>query len=272
MAVVFITGSNSGFGLEGSLGFLRLGHTVIATMRDPERSTDLLSAVAAEGLEAPQVVQLDVTDDRSRRRAVDRAVTEHGSIDILVNNAGVSYFGSLEDAPESDYRYVYETNLFGPVELIRLVLPSMRAAGRGRIVNVTAIAAILCNAFRGPYVGVKHAFDATTAALDLEIMPFGLRAVSVLPAAFQTRIRSNARAAEPSPAYEEVAKAMLEGLTQRINNSTTPMSEYVDVLLRAALDESPEPRYLVGGSIIEGLRPIVDQLSRLHRSEQEKVA
>src|SRR5262249_18648480 len=142
MAVVLITGCSSGFGEAIALGFLRRGDTVVATMRRPDAAPASLKADAARHGGCLQLIPLDVTDPSSRAAAVQGVLDRNGRLDVLVNNAGVACSGSLEDTPLDLLRLVFETNFFGPHEMMRLVLPVMREQGAGRIVNVTAIGAI----------------------------------------------------------------------------------------------------------------------------------
>ena len=126
MSVVLITGCSTGIGLHASVAFGRNGDTVIATMRNTAKADALRKAAADAGVEV-EVLTLDVTDDASARSAVNEVLAQHGRIDVLVNNAGVGLSGAIEDFPEEQARASLETNFWGPVRMIRLVLPTMRA-------------------------------------------------------------------------------------------------------------------------------------------------
>jgi NAD(P)-dependent dehydrogenase (short-subunit alcohol dehydrogenase family) len=151
---------------------------VVATIRDVSRAPHDLRAA---GL-AIDVRPLDVTDRASISKAVRQTVEEHGRIDVLVNNAGIGAVGALETIAEGTLREVFETNVFGALEVARAVLPTMRAQGSGRVVFVSAIGALLNTAYLGAYCASKHAVDCLAATLGVETRPFGVRVSSVLSA------------------------------------------------------------------------------------------
>lgn len=126
MAVVLVTGCSSGFGEAIALGFIRRGDTVVATMRKPDEAPASLRAAISEARGQIEIIPLDVTSVESRASAVKNLMDRHGRLDVLVNNAGVACTGSLEDTSLEQLRLVFETNFFGPHEMMRLALPIMR--------------------------------------------------------------------------------------------------------------------------------------------------
>jgi NAD(P)-dependent dehydrogenase (short-subunit alcohol dehydrogenase family) len=178
--VVLITGTSSGIGRE-AVGHLRAaGCLVLATARDPATIAGLVAPGEVECL------QLDVADDASRRACVAEALRRHGRIDALVNNAGYGAMLAVEDTDLVAMRTMYDTNVFGPHEMARLVLPQMRRHGSGRIVNVASIAGHVPVPLLGAYCSTKFALRALTQALDSEVREFGIRAVLVEPGVIQT--------------------------------------------------------------------------------------
>ena len=149
MPVVLITGCSSGFGEAMALGFAERGFQVVATMRKPETAPASLMALAASKPDDVVLAALDVTDADMRKGILDMVIARFGRIDVLINNAGVGSRGAFEDTPDSQWRTMFETNLFGPLDLIRLALPKMRAQGSGRIINVTSVAAMIKTPFMG---------------------------------------------------------------------------------------------------------------------------
>jgi NAD(P)-dependent dehydrogenase (short-subunit alcohol dehydrogenase family) len=268
MAVVMITGCSSGFGEALARGFAERGDTVIATMRRPEASDRWRDLVASDG--QVSALALDVTAADSREQAVEQVLTRHGRIDVLVNNAGILHLGSVEDTPETVMRQVFETNYFGPVALSNAVLPAMRRQGTGRIVNVTAIGAVLCTPFLGAYCGSKHALDSVSASMDIEVRPFGVRVSSILPGSFHTAIGSGTETAQDSPDYAAHAEAFRVGFRARLENAPDDFQGLVDAAVHAATATDPKPRYVVGGGAADSIRPIVDDLADLHRVEIER--
>ncbi len=275
MAVVLVTGSNSGFGLAIASAFAHRGDQVAAGMRRPERADALHAAVAGAAGELA-VVPLDVTDAPSMAAAVEQVLDRFGGIDVLVNNAGISHIAALEDTPAATVERIFATNVLGPLELSRLVLAPMRGAGSGRIVNVTAIGAVLCTPYLAAYVGSKHALDAASAALDLEVRPFGIRVVSVLPGPFRTGIVDDAAAdaadAADSESYRAAAGGFRAGLHRRMTDASDDLSAVVEAVIDAATRPSPRLRTVVASAVMsEILAPMIGLLDDLHGVEARRL-
>jgi len=167
---VLITGSNSGFGLLTALGFARAGHEVIATMRNPDRGGALRAAIAAETLPI-EIRELDVSDADS----VTRAIPDPGELDVLVNNAGFEVQAAMELVDDELLARQLDTNVRGPMRVMRRVLPVWRERGAGVVVNVSSIAGVVAVPYGGAYAASKHALEAITEALHYELAPLGLR-------------------------------------------------------------------------------------------------
>jgi NAD(P)-dependent dehydrogenase (short-subunit alcohol dehydrogenase family) len=257
MSVVLITGCSSGFGRAAATAFAARGDQVVATMRSPERAGDLAQ------LDGVVVEQLDVVDPESRQRAVANTLERFGRIDVLVNNAGVSALGSTEEMPDEMVRAQFESNFFGPFALIKEVLPSMRANRSGRIVNITSIGGLLSSGFYAAYCATKHALDAISLGLDIELQPYGIRVVTVAPGGFNTSIVANRIAAErPDTAYPRAQKAIEEYEARMVGrDDLTPVS---DAIIAAATDPEPRARYLIGSGTTTLLQTIVDEGERVH--------
>jgi NAD(P)-dependent dehydrogenase (short-subunit alcohol dehydrogenase family) len=270
MAVVLVTGCSSGFGEAIALGFLRKGDTVVASMRRPETAPPGLKGDAGKYGSRLQTIQLDVVDPNSREAAVKTVVARNGRIDVLVNNAGVACSGSLEDTPLDLLRTVFETNFFGPHEMMRLVLPIMRKQGAGRIVNVTAIGAIFATPLYNAYCASKHAMDSISAGADIDTRRFGVRVVSVLPGQFKTAIAGKRLMSETSAAYEAISNAMAKAREQRAGDVLADLSPVVDAVMDAAAHPDPKPRYVVGKGMAEMLVPVVAELEKLHRFDLQR--
>lgn len=176
---VLITGCSSGIGRACALRMHRSGLTVYATARRPET----LAPLAAEGI---RTLRLDVTDEKSMREAVDLIEAEHGSIGALVNSAGYATSGVVEEVGLDDMRQQFETNVFGLARLSQLVLPAMRAARRGTIINISSIFGRYAVPGGGFYQASKHAVEALSDALRLEVADFGVRVVLIEPGPVRT--------------------------------------------------------------------------------------
>lgn len=185
--VVLVTGSSSGIGRAVALEAARRGHRVFASARNPADLADL------GGHGRITVLTLDVTDAASIGGAVERALAEAGRIDALVNSAGYGQYGAVEDVSVDLWRRQFEVNFFGTLEVIRGVLPAMRAARRGTIVNLSSVAGKIAIPFAAPYCASKHALEALSDSLRVEVAPFGIRVVVVEPGPIATRFGETAR-------------------------------------------------------------------------------
>ena len=270
MAVVLVTGCSSGFGEAIALGFLRRGDTVVATMRHPQAAPSSLVTEAAKSDSRLQLTQLDVTVAESRTAAVRSTVDRNGRLDVLVNNAGVASSGSLEDTPLDLLRTVFETNFFGPHEMMRLVLPIMRAQGAGRIVNVTAIGAIFATPLYNAYCASKHAIDSVSAGADIDARGFGVRVISVLPGQFKTSIGEKRLVSENSTPYQPVAAAMAKARASRAGDVLADLSPVVNAVIVAATTPDPKTRYTVGKGMAEMLAPVIGELDKLQAFDMHR--
>ncbi|HEU5250031.1 MAG TPA: SDR family oxidoreductase, partial [Thermoanaerobaculia bacterium] len=151
--VILVTGCSSGIGRATAIEGARRGHRVFASARRLEDVADL----TAEGIET---IVLDVTDPASIERAVRTTLAAAGRIDALVNNAGYGQYGAIEDVSPEEWRAQFEVNVFGALAVLREVLPAMRAARRGTVVNVSSLAGKITVPFAGAYCASKHALEA----------------------------------------------------------------------------------------------------------------
>lgn len=184
--LVLITGSSSGIGLATAAACAAATHRVIATMRDPDRR-GALGAAAGEHAASIHVEQLDVTAANAGER-VKEILDRHGTPHALVNNAGIAVGGVFEEQSDDEVRAQFETNVFGVMAVTRAVLPAMRAAGAGRIINVSSISGLLAFPCLGIYAATKHAVEGFSEALRWEIGPFGIHVCLVEPGTHRTPI------------------------------------------------------------------------------------
>jgi NAD(P)-dependent dehydrogenase (short-subunit alcohol dehydrogenase family) len=182
MSTFVITGANRGFGLHIAREALAAGHRVVATARHPESLLEQLPGAGDSLLALP----LDVTDAASVATAVETAVSTYGGVDVLVNNAGRGLLGAVEEVSDAEARAVFDVNLFGLLEVTRAVLPVMRRAGSGTIVNISSSGGIVGRPGWGVYCATKFAVEGISEALRLEAEPLGVRVVAVEPGAFRT--------------------------------------------------------------------------------------
>jgi NAD(P)-dependent dehydrogenase (short-subunit alcohol dehydrogenase family) len=176
---VLVTGCSSGIGAATAERLAASGWTVYATARRPET----LAALEAKGC---RTLALDVTDDASRRAAVDAVVAAEGAVGVLVNNAGYSQSGAVESVPDERVRAQFDTNVFAPLALCRLVLPGMREQGWGKIVNVSSMGGRLTFPGGGVYHATKYALEALSDTLRYEVRGFGVDVILIEPGIIKT--------------------------------------------------------------------------------------
>lgn len=243
MKKVIITGSSSGFGLKAAKDFADKGNQVFATMRDPDGKNAEKKA-ELEGHSAHiKVVDMDVTDEASISNAIDNIIAEVGNIDILINNAGIMYLGITEAFSVEQARFQMETNYFGAIRTMQAVLPSMRKAGSGLIINTSSLVGRVSPPFFGTYTATKHALEGYSQALRYEVSPFGVDVVMVEPGPFWTGLLSSGQVNPPAHSevletYGELAgvpNAMGENFAQMLQSEDAPDPQWVvDAYLKLA--------------------------------------
>jgi NAD(P)-dependent dehydrogenase (short-subunit alcohol dehydrogenase family) len=240
-----VTGCSSGIGRATALALLDRGYVVYATARRPETLVDLV----ARGC---RTLALDVTSEESMLAAVRAVEAEHGHVELLVNNAGYALQGPVEECSLDAVRAQFETNVFGLVRLCQLVLPAMRAAGRGRIVNVGSMGGRFTFPGGGFYHASKHAVEAISDALRLEVAPFGVHVSLVQPgpvvtsfvdAAVDSVEVTDGPYAEFTTALVDRYQAAYDGSASNLEISAEKVAE---VIASAATATHPRSRYAVG--------------------------
>lgn len=245
---VLVTGCSSGIGAATAARLAGAGWTVYATARRP----GTLAELEARGC---RTLTLDVTDEASRRAAVEAVEAEHGAVGVLVNNAGYSQSGAVESVPDDRVRAQFETNVFGPLALCRLVLPAMREQGWGRIVNVSSMGGRLTFPGGGIYHASKHALEALSDALRFEVRAFGVDVMVIEPGLIRTRFdRAATRELSEATAVEgpyadfnraigkATSGAYEKGLLARLGGPPEAVAEVIQKALGA---KRPRSRYTV---------------------------
>lgn len=252
---VLVTGANSGIGLVTALELAGAGYDVIGSVRSAAKSEVVERAARERGVTV-RTVELDVDDADSCARGVE-AVAEltDGGPWALVNNAGYAQSGAVEDVDDAHVRAQLETNVVAPMRLARLVLPGMRTRGEGRIVNISSVAGRMSTPLMGWYCASKHALEAVTDALRMEIEADGVRVVLVEPGMFGTDIWSAAQEGGfPDPGSARYAAAYARAQAVSGNSSRLPDPVWVARTVRVALaNPVPLARYVVGADAVTGL-------------------
>ncbi|WP_410813922.1 oxidoreductase [Micromonospora sp. 067-2] len=246
MTTVLITGTSSGI---GRATVRRLARRPDLTVYATARTIDAIGELADAGA---RVLPLDVTDEASMRAAVAAIEAEHGHVDVLVNNAGYGEYGPIEETAMDRVRAQFETNVFGLARLTQLVLPGMRRAGRGRIVNVSSMGGRLVFPAGGYYHASKYAVEAISDALRQELRPFGVDVAIVEPGLIRTGFGAVASsslgaAADPAGPYRPMVATVDAVMARSYANrllSATPET-VARVIERAVTARRPRTRYLV---------------------------
>jgi NAD(P)-dependent dehydrogenase (short-subunit alcohol dehydrogenase family) len=242
MAVVVITGCSSGFGREAAKRFGARGDRVWATMRRPQDGDDL----AEHG--DITVHALDVNDDASVAGCVEAVLARDGRIDVLVNNAGVGFVGAVESQPWDLARMTMETNFWGAIRMIRAALPTMRAQGSGRIVNVTSVAALVPASYNAFYSASKVALDRLTEALAFEVAEFGITLAAVEPGFYATSITDKSLATQgdlPDSPYTAVEQQVRDFYIKGVADGGDP-AFVADKIVEVATIDAPPLRSICG--------------------------
>lgn len=245
---IVITGASSGFGAAAVRAFADRGDRVWGTMRNAARRNATKKAELEAYSSRIAIAEMDVTSDSSVAEGFDRILSE-GPVDILINNAGIMYIGMTEAYSVAQAHEQMDTNYFGAIRAMQAVLPSMRAAGSGLIINTSSIAGRVSVPFFGTYCATKHALEAYSQSLRYEVSPFGVDIALVEPGPFP----SNLLAAGKPPAREDVLKSY--GDLRDV--PTSMVAGFADML---ASDQAPDPQlvvetYLALADADQGKRP-----------------
>ncbi len=243
--VALVTGASSGIGLDTAIQLVKNGFTVYGAARRIE----CMRALEENGGKA---LYLDLTDEKSIEKCVSSIYQETGRIDLLVNNAGFGLGGALEDVPISEARKQFEVNVFALVKLTQCVLPYMRNARSGRIINVASIAGRFSTPFMGWYHATKYALEAISDSLRLEVHEFGIDVAIIEPGIIKTpwgRIAANnMRIYSAKTSYaqnSEIIADYYEKQYKPTSNASSP-SIVAKAIVKASLASHPKIRYTVG--------------------------
>jgi len=236
--VVLITGASSGIGKAIATFLSKKGFKVYGTSRNPKNTEDF----------SFELIALNVLKVATIQTAIDFILKEEGRLDVLVNNAGMGITGSIEDTPTDEMRAVFNTNLFGAIDVMKAVLPQMRKQKSGFIINVTSIAGYMGLPFRGLYSATKGALELITEATSMEVKHFGINVVNVAPGDFSTNIaagRYHTPVFEKS-VYKEAYQANLDLMDGHVDRGMNPL-EIAKAVNKIINTKNPKIHYKIGG-------------------------
>ena len=242
---ILITGTSTGVGLESAVLFAQNGFKVYASMRNLAKATALESKIASDQLDI-EIIQLDVTDMASIEAAVKRVIDQDGKIDLLLNNAGAGFARNIEQSTEEQINWVTDVNYIGVIRTTKAVLPHMRAAKSGHIINVTSVGGLVGQPFNELYCGAKFAVEGFTEALSAYVtVPFNVHFSLVEPGGIATEFMNNAVAKTVDQAgqlssgdYAPIFQKYLGAAQNRAKNSEVSTyqtgKEVAEVILQVA--------------------------------------
>ncbi|MGA9638166.1 SDR family oxidoreductase [Flavobacterium sp.] len=235
--VVLITGGSSGIGKSIGEFLHQKGFTVYGTSRNPGRIIDTVFPLLA----------MDVRKVDTIQAAISEIISRSGRIDVVINNAGVGITGPLEEIPTEEIKNNFETNFFGPIEVMKAVLPQMRKQQSGLIINVTSIAGYMGLPYRSVYSASKGALELITEALRMEVKQFGIQITNVAPGDFATNIASGRYHAPviKGSSYEKVYGDMLKTMDDHVDEGSDPQDMALAVF-KIIQDPKSKVHYKVG--------------------------
>ncbi len=265
--LLLITGVSSGFGRALSEQALAQGHRVVGTVRN---------AQAAQAFEAlcpgrAHARLLDVTQFDAIGAMVAEMEAELGAVDVLVNNAGYGHEGILEESPLSDLRRQFDVNVFGPVAMIKAVLPFMRARRRGHILNITSMGGYMTMPGIAYYCGSKFALEGISDALAREVQAFGIAVTAVAPGSFRTDWagRSMQRTARSIADYDPLFDPVRHAREEKSGKQPGDPARAARAMLAVIDSEAPPAHLLLGSDALQLVRGKLDELLRQFHAWEE---
>lgn len=243
-----VTGASSGIGRETALRLVEKGFHVIAAARRMDRLTELADQFG--GITPKQV---DLSDPGATERFCEDISALPEPLSVLINNAGYSIRGALEDVPTEALRRIFEVNLFSLIRVTQACLPGMRGQRKGTVVNLSTIVGKFTFPMSGVYSGTKHALEAVTDSLRMEVRPFGIRVITIRPGVIATEFNEVANQmtgdlmARTDPDYKPIYQAAGAGVGGMFAGLTIPGPELIaDLILEAVLSDAPKTVYAAG--------------------------
>jgi NAD(P)-dependent dehydrogenase (short-subunit alcohol dehydrogenase family) len=256
MPTWLITGCSTGLGRHLAQAVLARGYNAIVTARDAGKVQDLVDAYPDNAL----ALALDVTEDTQVTHAVRQAEERFGGVDVLVNNAGYGYRAAVEEGEEAEVAKLFATNFFGPVAMIKAVLPGMRARRDGAIVNISSIGARISPPGSGYYSATKAALEAMSASLRKELEPLGITVTVVEPGGFRTDFagRSLQQSRDAIADYADTAgRRRKEHDTAHGTQPGDPARAAQAIITAVEAPDSPF-LLLLGNDALAGFRAVID--------------
>jgi short-subunit dehydrogenase len=236
--IIFITGVSSGIGKKCAEYLSGLGHKVYGTSRQ----------LVSEDLPY-QILKMDVTDKASIQQAVQKVLDREKKIDVLINCAGIGIGGSIEEYTDEEIKKQFDTNFFGPLNMCRAVIHSMRKNNGGLIINISSLGGLMGLPFQGIYSATKYAIEGLSEALRMELKSAGIKVVLINPGDFNTKFTDNRKPSlnqNENSNYKEQYNKTIKVIENDERNGSEPIKIAVKIS-KIINKKSPEYRYLIGG-------------------------
>jgi NAD(P)-dependent dehydrogenase (short-subunit alcohol dehydrogenase family) len=250
--VILVTGAGRGLGTDIVREALTAGHQVVATGRRPDQVEQALGGPRDDLL----VTKLDVTSIEDAEAAVQAAVDRFGRIDVLVNNAGNFFAGYFEEITPAQMRQQFETNLFGPMNVTRAVLPVLRRQRAGHVITLSSSAGLIGQEFCVAYAASKFGVEGWMESLRYDVEPYGIHTTVVEPGFFRTELLVDASTTWPEPTIDDYAErttATVAAWKSMNGQQTGDPAKLARALLAIADQEKPPARFVAGADAIEGV-------------------
>ena len=260
--VWLITGASSGIGRELALAALRRGDRVAAAARTTGAIAELTQGFGGRVL----AIDLDVRDEAGVSRAVRRTVATFGRIDVVANNAGYGLFGAVEEATDTQARAIFDTNVFGVLNVLRATLPVLRAQRSGHILQGSSFYGQSAHAGVGLLASTKYAVEGLSDALIKEVRPLGIKVTIIEPGPTATAFLDNLDLTEPAPAYDNTVRAAQQAIAALPPDAFTDPALVASAILAVVDADEPPLRFAIGGHGAEDMRTaLTARLTELDR-------
>ena len=259
--VLMVTGASKGIGLEVVLKGLEAGYNVVGTSRSASRLTESVLSRMPEAKNRFLALEMNF-DEASIKAAISRVMEHFGSLDVLVNNAGYAILGAVEEFSVEEVKTNFDVNVFGLLSVMQAVLPYMRQAKSGHIINLASISGTITGPAQGVYSATKAAVIMLSEALKEEVAPFNIQVTAICPGGVRTDFLDHSSMKKPVkeiPSYHLVKQTM-QGLGQLNHNQSGDPSLVAQAIIRVAeMAEAPARLYL-GGGALAGLQHKIEEV------------
>lgn len=266
--VIFVTGAGRGLGTHIAREALAAGHQVVATGRRPEEVEKTLGGPQDNLL----VTKLDITSPEEAQAAARATVDRFGRIDVLINNAGNFFAGYFEEITPAQMRQQFETNLFGPMNVTRAILPIMRGQRAGHVITLSSSAGLIGQEFCVAYAASKFAVEGWMESLRYDVEPYGIRTTVVEPGFFRTELLVDASTTWPEPTIDDYAErttATIAAWKNMSGQQTGDPAKLARALLSVAEQEKPLLRFVAGADAIAGVEAKATELLAQAQASRE---